>query len=100
MNLYNTNSKTEYSTVALVSVEASQLDEQVKSMMTITENEVTNGKHKRKAYECNICGKEGDPANINTHIDNISHSCDVCGKNKAKENSKHPFLQDLRAQKY
>ena len=109
LNLYNTNSKTESSTVALVSVEASQLDEQIKSMMTITENEVTNGKLKRKAYVCNICGKEGHPANIKTHIEanhieNISHSCDVCGKisrsrdglrnHKAKYHSKQPFLQD------
>ena len=48
MNLYNPNAITESPTVALVGVEASQLDEQVKSMVTITENEVTNGKLKRK----------------------------------------------------
>ena len=87
LNLYNTNSKTESSTVALVSVEASQLDEQIKSMMTITENEVTNGKLKRKAYVCNICGKEGHPANIKTHLEaNHNH--------RAKYHSKQPFLQD------
>ena len=87
LNLYNTNSKTESSTVALVNVKASQLDEQIKSMMTITENEVTNGKLKRKAYVCNICGKEGHPANIKTHLEaNHNH--------RAKYHSKQPFLQD------
>ena len=86
-NVYNSNARTEPTTVALVSVaEAGQLDEQIKSMMTMTENEVAIGGKKRKAYACNVCGKEGQPANIMTHIEsnhinsNISHSCDICGK--------------------
>ena len=37
INVYNKNAKTEPSSVALVSVEAHQLDEQIKSMMTMTE---------------------------------------------------------------
>ena len=36
-NVYHPNTKTESSSVALVSVEADQLDEQIKSMMTMTE---------------------------------------------------------------
>ena len=85
-NVYNSDTKTESRSVALVSVEADQLEEQIKSMMTMTENEVANGKHMRKAYACNVCGKEGHPANIKTHIEsnhiesNITHSCDICGK--------------------
>ena len=80
------NAKTEASPVALVSVESHQLDEQIKSMMTMTENKVKVGERDQKAYSCNICGKEGHGANIKTHIEanhiesNITHSCDVCGK--------------------
>ena len=40
LNIYHPNAKTGSSSVALVSVEAHQLDEQIKSMMTMTENEV------------------------------------------------------------
>ena len=86
-NVYISDAKIEPTTVALVSVmEARQLDEQIKSMMTMTENEVVIGGKKRKAYACNVCGKEGQPANIMNHIEanhidsNISHSCDICGK--------------------
>jgi len=85
-NVYNSINKTESPSVALVSLEADQLDEQIKSMMTMTENEVANGKRMTKAYACNVCGKEGYPANIKTHIEsnhiqsNITHSCDICGK--------------------
>ena len=109
-NVYHPNTKTESSSVALVSVEADQLDEQIKSMMTMTENEVVIGGKKRKAYVCNVCGKEGQAANIMTHIEanhiesNITHSCDICGKlsrsghglrlHKAREHCKQTFLQD------
>ena len=78
--------KTESSSVALVSVEVHQLDDQIKSMMTRTEKGITMGKQTGKAYACNECGKEGQRANIKTHIEsnhsasNISHSCDICGK--------------------
>ena len=105
-NICNSNAKTEPSSVALVSVESHQLDEQIKSMMTMTENKA----YGQKAYACNVCGKEGLGANIKTHIEsnhiesNITHSCDVCGKisrsrnglrlHKAKEHSKQISLQD------
>ena len=83
---FNLNAKTESTSVALVSVEAHQLDEQIKSMMTRTENEVTVGKRQQKAHVCNVCGKEGRSTNIKTHIEanhiesNITHCCDICGK--------------------
>ena len=99
------NAKTEASPVALVSVESHQLDEQIKSMMTMTENKA----YGQKAYACNVCGKEGIGANIKTHIEsnhiesNITHSCEICGKmsrsrnglrlHKAKEHSKQTLLQ-------
>ena len=102
--------KTESSSVALVSVEAHQLDDQIKSMMTRTEKDITMGKQTGKAYACNECGKEGQWANIKTHIEsnhiagNISHSCDICGKisrprnglrlHKAKEHFKQTFSQE------
>ena len=59
------NAKTEASPVALVSVGGRQLDEQIKSMMTMTENKA----YGQKAYACNVCGKEGLGANIKTHIE-------------------------------
>ena len=109
-NVYNSNTKTESPSVALVSLGTDQLDEQIRSMMTMTENEVANGKHTRKAYACNVCGKEGYPANIKTHIEsnhiqsNITHSCDICEKisrsrnglrlHKAREHCNQTFSQD------
>ena len=46
MKVYNSNVKTESSLVTLVSVEAHQLDEQIKSMMTITEKKMTRIRQK------------------------------------------------------
>ena len=69
--------------VALVSDDVRQLDEKVKSMMDFSENRLTSGVGLRI---CKVCGKEGIMANIMTHIEsnhitnNISHSCDICGK--------------------
>ena len=108
-NVYNTIAYTESSSVALVSVEADQLDEQIKSMMSRTENVITMANRTVKAYACNVCGKEGTQGNIMTHIEsnhiasNISHSCDICGKisrsrcglrlHKAREHLKSTSLQ-------
>ena len=83
---YNQETKNEPSSVALVCTEAHQLDEQIKSMMTTTENEITIGQQTRKAYACTVCGKEAQRTNIMNHIEakhidnNISHPCDICGK--------------------
>ena len=85
-SLPNLSVKTESPPVAIVSVEAHHLEEQIKSMMIMTENEVTVGKYKQKAYACILCGKEGHSTNIKAHIEakhiesSIAHSCDICGK--------------------
>ena len=70
--------------VALVSDDVQELNEKVKSLMDFSENRIANGK--ARARICKVCGKEGEMANIKTHIEsnhitsNISHSCDICGK--------------------
>ena len=103
--------KPESSSVALVSVEADQLDEKIKSLMTRTENEIIHGNIKRRVWACNICGKEGQWQNIKTHIEanhltsNIPHPCDICGKisrsrhglrlHKAKEHCNWMFINGL-----
>ena len=85
LNVNNPKAETESSSVAMVSVEFDQLDKQIKSMMTRTENKVEPG-NQRKPYACTVCGKEDWFSNIKSHIEanhiasNISHSCDICGK--------------------
>ena len=100
------NAKTESSSMSPVtelSTDVQQLDEEVKSMMEMSENMLTQGNQTRRARICKVCGKEGTRANIKTHIEanhiisNVSHSCDICGKisrsrnglrlHKAKEHS-------------
>ena len=72
--------------VALVSEDVQQLDEQIKSLMDFSENMLTNGNKRERGRICKVCGKEGFLANIKTHIEanhitsNISHSCNICGK--------------------
>ena len=72
--------------VALVSEDVQQLDEQIKSLMDFSENMLTNGNKRERGRICKVCGKEGILANIKTHIEanhitsNISHSCNICGK--------------------
>ena len=83
-NIHETNA--EHSSTALVSLEAHQLDEQIKSMMTRTEKKMTSGNTSKAVFACNQCGKEGQWQNIKTHIEanhiasNLSYSCDICGK--------------------
>ena len=66
-----------------VSVELDDLDEQIKSMTTITDIQSAD----RKGYiaTCNICGKEAASRNMASHIEakhisGVSHACDICGK--------------------
>ena len=88
MDFHRPDNEKEISTemsVALVSEDLEQLDEQVKSMMGISVNMLKNGNYGR-ARICKVCGKEGMMTNIKQHIEanhitsNISHSCDICGK--------------------
>ena len=106
LKIYNPDAKTESSSmtpVTLVSTDVQQLDEEVKAMMGTSENMLTVGNETRRARICKVCGKEGQRANILTHIEsnhiisNVSHSCEICGKisrsrhglrlHKAKEHS-------------
>ena len=79
--------------VALVSEGVQQLDEQIRSMMEVSENMLTIGNRTVRAKTCKVCGKEGQTANIMTHIEsnhittsNISHSCNICGKSSRSRN--------------
>ena len=86
LNEYNHKTNAEHSSTALVSSGADQLDEQIKYLMTRTEKMMTSGNTNKAVFACNQCGKEGQWQNIRTHIEanhianNISHSCDICGK--------------------
>ena len=86
LNEYNHKTNAEHSSTALVSSGADQLDEQIKSLITRTEKKMTSGNTNKAVFACNQCGKEGQWQNIRTHIEanhianNISHSCDICGK--------------------
>ena len=80
--------------VALINGDVQLLDEQVKSMMSISENIITLGNQKQRARICKVCGKEGSRANILTHIEanhietsDVSHSCDICGKSSRSRNA-------------
>ena len=69
----------------VVSVELNQLDEQIKSMIEHTGKSMTMGSRKRELLSCKVCGKEGQLADINRHIEAIHitgvvHTCDKCGK--------------------
>ena len=69
----------------VVSVELNQLDEQIKSMIEHTGKSMTVGSRKRELFSCKVCGKEGQLADINRHIEAIHitgvvHTCDKCGK--------------------
>ena len=83
-NTYRKGPDSEYSSGGLVSVQTEHLDQQIKSMMAMSEN-VLAYKNER-ARICKVCGKEGHITNIKTHIEanhivsDVSHSCDVCGK--------------------
>ena len=79
--------------VALVSGNVQQLDEQVKSMMGVSENRLKVGNETKIARICKVCGKEGSRANVMTHIEanhidtkDVSHSCDICGKTSRSRN--------------
>ena len=68
----------------LVSLEPSQLDEQIKSMIENSGKSMTVGNTSRKVITCKVCGKEGQLGNIRKHIEakhiGITRSCDICGK--------------------
>ena len=68
---------------APVKVEADEMDEQIKSMMT----HKVAGSQTSAAWACNVCGKEDvKKSNMKTHIEanhitsDVSFSCDLCAK--------------------
>ena len=93
----NKDEQTEVSQIAVpsdlkVNVEAHELDEQIRSMMSKSKTQLPG----QSARTCNMCGKEGSWTNIWNHIETnhvtgISHNCNICGKTSRSRNglSKH-----------
>ena len=86
LNQYKQNARKVPTSNAVVSVEAEQLDEQINSMMALSQNKMTVGKNTTTSWACKVCGKEDQKPNIKSHIEtnhiisNVSYSCDICGK--------------------
>ena len=83
-NQISTNPSNQISTnpTNKISTNLQDLDEQIKSMMTIADQRTSDG---HKLATCNICGKEAASNNMPSHIEanhitGVSHSCDLCGK--------------------
>ena len=62
-----------------------KLDEQVKSMMENSQNMIQDGKQRRRAKICKVCGKEGISISIKDHIEakhleGVSIPCNNCEK--------------------
>ena len=90
-----------------VDADLDQLDEQIKSMLDLTENFIhcnyPTRKLRRRAYICKVCGKEGKNSDVRRHIEanhisNFSHSCDTCGKTYRSRNGlgQHKSAQLLK----
>ena len=67
-----------------INTDLESLDQQVKSMMTVSENADPYRKKSGRARICTVCGKEGIMANVMKHIEanhiaGISIPCDRCG---------------------
>ena len=68
-----------------VSTDIQKLDEQVKSMMELSQNMVLHGKTQRRATACKVCGKEGNWTAIRDHIEahhieGVRLPCNSCEK--------------------
>ena len=79
----------------VANVELEQLDDQVKSMMEISENMIrlNRGNRSEKAWLCKVCGKEGRKMKITSHIE-ANHvrtdallPCDLCGNSSRSRQS-------------
>ena len=73
-----------------ISEDLSQLDEQIKSMMEMSQNLVSSGKY--KAHTCKACGKEGMRNDIRKHIEanhleGLSFPCNLCEKSCRSRNA-------------
>ena len=73
-----------------ISGDLSQLDVQIKSMMEMSKNLVSNGK--QRAHVCKVCGKEGWPNDVRRHIESnhlegLSFPCNLCEKSCRSRNA-------------
>ena len=73
-----------------ISVELENLDEQINSMIDLTDR--VDPHTKRKLVICNVCGNEGQRAFVARHIEakhitGVSQACDICGKTARSRNS-------------
>ena len=73
-----------------VQADSSDLDEQIRSMITKTDKSAGPGKGKLAI--CNICGKEAPYMNLPRHVEanhleGVSHSCNICGAISRSRNS-------------
>ena len=72
-----------------ISVDLEGLDDQINSMISLTEK-VDHAN--RKMVTCNVCGNEGPRAFVVRHIEakhitGVSHPCDICGKTARSRNA-------------
>ena len=71
---------------ATINTNMESLDQQVKSMMLVSEDaDPYGGRKKGRARICKVCGKEGSWSDIKNHIEanhiaGISIPCGLCGK--------------------
>ena len=71
--------------LALINSTDKDLDNQIRSMMRKSENNLKNFGHAQgKSRICKVCGKEGTMATIQKHIESnhitgFTHDCTVCG---------------------
>ena len=78
--------------VSLVNADVQQVDDEVKSMMEVSDNTIITGNQKRRVFTCKVCGKEGTWTNMKQHIEanhiisDVDHSCDICGKSSRSRN--------------
>ena len=74
-----------WETTHYVAEDLQELDEQVKSMMENSQNMIQDGKQRRRAKICKVCGKEGISISIKDHIEakhleGVSIPCNNCEK--------------------
>merc|ERR1712129_144577 len=65
-----------------VAADLQDLDDEIKSMIKLSENKTRNGKE--TAVNCKVCGNEGRMNVIKQHIEanhitGVSHTCNICG---------------------
>ena len=91
----------------VVNVELEQLDEQISTMIDLTDN---LDHLKRKLTKCNICGYEAPRSFVVRHIEanhitGVTHPCEICGKTARSRHamrmhmySKHKNISNISGQ--